>query len=61
MINAYWRELEFNIQEGTAAEWTRIVDTGLSTPNDFSNSAEPLRTPSYPVSARSVVVLLRLR
>jgi glycogen operon protein len=61
MINAYWQDLEFNIQEGTPSEWTRIVDTALPTPNDFSNSGGPLSTLSYLVAARSVVVLLRLR
>jgi isoamylase len=60
MINAYWENLEFHIQEGTASEWTRIVDTDLPTPNDFSNSREPLRKLSYIVAPRSVVVLLRL-
>ena len=59
MINAYWEDLSFHIQEGTPLEWTRIVDTALPNPNDFSNSTEPLRTLSYPVAARSVVVLLR--
>jgi glycogen operon protein len=59
MINAYWEDLSFHIQEGTPSEWTRIVDTALPTPNDFSNSSEPLRTLSYPVAARSVAVLLR--
>ena len=60
MINAYWENLEFHIQEGTASEWTRIVDTALPTPNDFSNSSEPLKTLSYRAAPRSVVVLLRL-
>jgi isoamylase len=61
MINAYWKELEFHVQEGTAPEWTRIVDTALSTPNDFSNSNEPLGTLSYLLAPRSVVVLLGLK
>ena len=61
MINAYGEDLEFRIQEGTAPEWSRIVDTALPTPNDFSSSNDPLITPSYLVAARSVVVLLRLR
>jgi len=61
MINAYWKELEFHIQEGTAPEWTRTVDTALSTPNDFSNSSEPLERLSYLVGPRSVVVLLGLK
>jgi isoamylase len=61
MINAYWENLEFHIQEGTASEWTRIVDTALPTPNDFSNSSEPLKTLVYLVAPRSVVVLLQLK
>jgi isoamylase len=60
MINAYWDDLEFQIQEGTASEWTRIVDTALPTPDDFSNSIEPLRKLNYFVAPRSVVVLVRL-
>jgi len=60
MINAYWENLQFQIQEGSASEWARIVDTSLPTPNDFSNSSEPLKKLSYLVAPRSVVVLLRL-
>ncbi|HUO16696.1 MAG TPA: isoamylase [Verrucomicrobiae bacterium] len=59
MINAYWESLEFQIQEGTASEWSKIVDTGLPAPNDFSNSTEPLNTLRYLVAQRSVVVLVR--
>jgi isoamylase len=60
MINAYWENLEFEIQEGTASEWTRIVDTALPSPNDFSNSTEPLKTLHRLVAPRSMVVLVRL-
>jgi isoamylase len=59
MINAYWEELQFHIQEGRAQEWTRIVDTALPSPDDFSQNGEPLEATSYVVSPRSVVVLLR--
>lgn len=59
MVNAYWDDLEFQIQEGTASEWTRVVDTGLPAPNDFSDSGEPLKTLGYLVAARTVVVLVR--
>jgi len=59
MINAYWEGLEFHVQEGTAQEWMRIVDTALPSPGDFSEAGDPLRTASYKVAARSVVVLLR--
>ena len=60
MINGYWENLEFQIQEGPPCEWTRIVDTALPSPNDFANSSDPLRTLSYLVQPRSVVVLVRL-
>ena len=61
MINAYWEKLQFEVQEGTAQEWMRIVDTGLPSPNDFSDGSEALRVASYLVAPRSVVVLLRRR
>jgi isoamylase len=63
MINAYWQDLEFNIQEGRPAEWRRVVDTSLPSPQDFSEpGTEPvLQTLAYRVKARSIVVLLRKR
>src|SRR5208337_3647355 len=61
MINGYWEGLAFEVQEGTAQEWTRIVDTALPSPDDFSGSGEPLKIASYKVAPRSVVVLLRPR
>ena len=59
MINAYWEELEFGIQEGTAQEWKRIVDTALPNPDDFSDRGLPLEQAKYVVAPRSIVVLLR--
>jgi isoamylase len=61
MINAYWEELEFHIQEGAARDWARIVDTSLPSPEDFSERGESLTATSYAVGPRSVVVLLRSR
>ena len=61
LINAYWEKLEFQIQEGTAQEWMRIVDTALASPDEFSDRGEPLQALSYSVAPRSVVVLLRTR
>ncbi|HWY54858.1 MAG TPA: isoamylase [Terriglobales bacterium] len=61
MINAYWEPLDFHVQEGTAREWVRIVDTALDSPEDFSDRGEPLKAASYLVASRSVVVLLRRR
>jgi isoamylase len=59
MINAYWEKLEFQVQQGTAQEWMRIVDTALASPDDFSDRGEPLQALSYSAAPRSVVVLLR--
>ena len=61
MINGYWGELEFQIQEGTPQEWLRIVDTSLPSPDDFSENGEPLEQLEYKVAPRSVVVLTRPR
>ena len=61
MINAYWEELEFRVQEGTAQEWWRIVDTALPSPDDFSDHGVPLERARYKVAPRSIVVLLRPR
>jgi glycogen operon protein len=59
MINAYWEELEFHIQERTPLEWKRIVDTSLPTPDDFSDHGVPLEQMQYKVAPRSIVVLVR--
>jgi isoamylase len=61
MINAYWEELEFQVQEGTPQEWKRIVDTSLPSPGDFSIDGVPLAQTKYKLAPRSVVVLLRSR
>jgi len=61
MINAYWEKLEFQLHEGTADEWMRIVDTSLASPDDFSDRGERLEAPGYDVAARSVVVLVRAK
>jgi isoamylase len=61
MINAYWEELEFHIQEGTVREWKRIVDTALPSPDDFSDQGLALEQTKYVVAPRSIVVLLRPR
>ena len=35
MINAYWQELRFQIQEGAPQDWIRIVDSDLPSPGDL--------------------------
>jgi len=61
MINAYWGEVKFQVQEGIPLEWKRIVDTALPSPNDFSESGIALQRMDYAVAPRSIVVLLRPR
>jgi glycogen operon protein len=59
MINAYWQELVFELQEGTPQEWKRIVDTAALSPADFSESGLPVERAKYVVAPRSIVVLLK--
>jgi glycogen operon protein len=61
MINAYWEDLNFQIQEGTAGDWLRVVDTSMPAPFDFIEIGQEkaLNLLSYDLKARSVVVLLR--
>jgi isoamylase len=59
MINAYWQELQFKIQEGSLRDWVRIVDTSLPSGKDFSESGTTLAQITHPVAPRSVVVLVR--
>ena len=61
MINAYWRELQFQIQQGTPQQWLRIVDTALPSGEDFSESGVALERTAYDVAPRSLVVLVRSR
>jgi len=61
MINAYWQDLAFTIQEGTFDKWRRVADTSLESPHDIvePGNEEALQNLHYTVRARSVVVLIR--
>jgi glycogen operon protein len=63
MINAYWDDLTFTIQEGQAGDWLRVVDTSLPSPDDIVEPGEerPLHSLQYRVHSRSIVVLQRRR
>lgn len=39
MINAYWEDLDSTIQEGTASDWRRVVDTSCTSPLDSAQQA----------------------
>jgi glycogen operon protein len=61
MINAYWEDLLFTVQEGQPGEWQRVVDTSLPSPQDIAEPGQEIRLDSlqYRVVARSIVVLYR--
>ncbi len=60
MVNAWWEDLLFTVQEGTANRWHRIIDTALGSPQDIVEPGRevPLQNLEYRVKARSVVVLM---
>lgn len=60
MINAWWHDLVFTVQEGRPGDWRRVVDTARPTPEDILAAGEevPLQGLDYTVKARSVVVLV---
>jgi isoamylase len=61
MINAYWEDLLFTVQEGQMSDWRRVIDTGLASPEDFCKPGQEqeLRSLTYRVRPRSIVVLVR--
>jgi len=61
MINAYWEELTFQIQEGATNTWRRVVDNNLESPFDILEPGNESRLQSlhYRVPGRAVVVLVR--
>lgn len=59
MINAYWQDLTFTIQEADPPAWKRVVDTSLPSPYDFSDPPAEISSLAYPVKARSVVLFRR--
>jgi isoamylase len=61
MINAWETDLVFTVQAGSAAQWRRVVDTALDSPDDFREpgAEAALTSQAYLVRGRSVVVLVR--
>jgi isoamylase len=58
MINMYWEELQFVIQE--RGLWKRVVDTSCNAPEDILEPSKAFAAgPAYKVKARSIVVLTR--
>jgi isoamylase len=63
MINAFWQDLSFVLQEGAVKDWLKVIDTSRNAPEDISEleRGEPLSSARYKVAARSIVVLVRCR
>jgi glycogen operon protein len=63
MINGYWSDLLFTLQEGHVTDWRRVIDTSLPSPEDFCEPGQEqaLRSLTYRVRTRSIVVLVRQR
>ena len=61
MINAWWEELTFQIQEGAANVWRRVIDTSLESPFDFfePGNESTIQCLQYRVPGRAIVVLVR--
>jgi len=59
MINAFWEDLIFAIQEHPPGGWWRVIDTARPSPDDIHEAGHetPVCQPFYTVCARSVVVL----
>jgi isoamylase len=63
MINGSQGDQTFQIQEGRPGEWQLVFDTGLVSPEDFTEPAARtcLRSTSYLVHTRSIAGLIRNR
>ena len=61
MINAWWDDLAFSIQERPSTAWRRVLDTSRPSPQDICEPGSELSMSSdqYLVRGRSVVVLGR--
>jgi len=60
MVNAYWESLDFELPDlSNGGGWYRVIDTYLSSPEDFSSSPIPIdrKLKTYTVQPRSVVLL----
>lgn len=63
MVNASQAPMPFAIQEGTPAEWRRVVDTAREPPEDFLDPGKevPGSSPMHTLASHSVIVWLRPR
>jgi isoamylase len=60
MMNMYWEPVSFDLMALPGRRWSRAIDTALPSPLDITGSvaAQPIDSPTYLVSERSIVVLV---
>ena len=63
MLNAYWNPLTFEVPPPQSSDrgWRRVIDTALTTPDDFTpwDSAPRVTSASYVVQPRSMAIFIR--
>ena len=59
MVNAYWESLEFELPLNGIKKWKRMIDTSLSSPDDFyaPEKAPEVKKNLYQLAPRSLVLL----
>lgn len=60
MVNAFWKSLKFQIPELKGFQWHKIIDTSLTSPDDFRALSEAtiIDKKMVNVSDRSIIVLM---
>ncbi len=60
MVNAYWKNLKFELPGLKNQSWVKIIDTSENAPNDFSalDKGEIISTKILNITNRSIVVLM---
>jgi glycogen operon protein len=63
MINMAPEDMTFEVQEGTARRWSRVIDTARESPNDICEPGHevPLRSLTQVIAQRSIIVLVAAR
>jgi isoamylase len=58
-MNMYWEPMAFELMDVPGNGWARVIDTALPSPADIAGpgAAQPIDSPTYLVSERSIVVL----
>jgi glycogen operon protein len=63
MLNAYWNPLTFEVPAPQSSDrgWRRVIDTALTTPDDFTpwDAAPRVTSASYVVQPRSMAIFIR--